>query len=87
MRRALASGIALLWPSVGQACAVCGSVGDGSKAAFLISTIAMSLLPLGMFAGGLLWLRRRARQHAARAQEAAGTAREPQAGGEVALGR
>ncbi len=57
----------LLSPELASACAVCFDPNEESKASFLIMTIVMSLLPLGLIGGTLLWLRRRARalQHEA----------------------
>jgi hypothetical protein len=51
-----------LSPGFARACAVCGA-GDKERSnlAFLISTIFLSLLPLALIVGGLLWLRRHAR--------------------------
>lgn len=60
MRRVpvLALLLALL-PHTAAACAVCGGGNPANRLAFFLSTIALSLLPLGMFAAGILWLRRR----------------------------
>lgn len=66
----LAAGLALLWPAVGQACAVCGAAAERNRIALLIMTIVMSLLPLAMFAGGALWLRRNVRRANARERAA-----------------
>ena len=57
--RALATLALLALPAVAEACAVCGAA-DRNRAAFLGTTIFLSLLPLGMIGGGVLWLRRRA---------------------------
>lgn len=54
-------GVALL-AGAAQACPVCFSATDQNRMAFLGTTILLSLLPLGMVAGGVLYLRRRARQ-------------------------
>lgn len=43
------------------ACAVCGGGNPANRFAFFASTIALSLLPLGLFAAGFLWLRARIR--------------------------
>ena len=66
MRRARVAGVwagfaGTLLPALASACAVCGGGPERSRLAFLISTGFLSLLPLGMIAGGLLWLRRHAR--------------------------
>lgn len=50
----------LLLPGSAWACAVCFSGEDRGRAAFLGTTILLSLFPLGMIAGGLVWLRRSA---------------------------
>lgn len=60
MKRATALAL-LLVPGVAQACAVCGQGSGLNRSAFLITTIILSLLPLGMIAGGLWWLVRHAR--------------------------
>ena len=43
------------------ACAVCGGGNPANRLAFVASTAALTLLPLGLFAGAFLWLRSRAR--------------------------
>ena len=48
-----------LAPAVAHACAVCGGGNPANRFAFFASTIALSLLPLGMFTGGALWMRTR----------------------------
>jgi len=62
--RLLAVSIAALLaalPSLAQACAACG-VGNGrNKAAFFITTIFLSLLPLGIIGALVFWLARNAR--------------------------
>lgn len=63
MRRMLAATLAVggaLAPAAARACAVCGA-GDPSRTSFLWTTVLLSLLPLGMFAGGLWFLWRAAR--------------------------
>jgi len=54
-------GLALL-AGAAEACPVCFSATDQNRMAFLGTTILLSLLPLGMLAGGVLYLLRRARQ-------------------------
>jgi hypothetical protein len=54
-----------LLPGLAHACAVCGGGNPANRFAFFVSTMALSLLPLGMFAGGFLWLRSRLRAHSA----------------------
>lgn len=53
---------ALLWPQAVWACAVCYDPNEKSRAAFVGTTIFLSLLPLGMVFGLVYWLVRRARQ-------------------------
>ncbi len=55
-----ASGLPLLaLPAAAEACAVCGGGNPANRFAFFASTIALSLLPLGLFVGAFLWLRAR----------------------------
>jgi hypothetical protein len=49
-------------PEAGHACSVCFSATDENRAAFLITTGFLTLLPLGMVAGTGLWFKRRVRQ-------------------------
>jgi hypothetical protein len=61
----LPAGLALmaLAPRAAEACAVCmAGLDDEARSAFLVSTLVMSVLPLGMVGGFVVWLRRRARQ-------------------------
>jgi hypothetical protein len=46
-------------------CAVCFDPNASSRMAFIVTTVFLSLLPLAMIGGGLLYLRRRAIQIAA----------------------
>ena len=56
--RALAAALATCAaPSVALACAVCGGGNPANRQAFFLSTIALSLIPFGLFAGAFLWLR------------------------------
>ena len=48
-------------PQLAHACAVCGGGNPANRFAFFASTMALSFLPLGLFAGGFLWLRSRLR--------------------------
>ena len=50
----------LLSPELASACAVCFDPNEESKFSFLVMTIVMSLLPLALIGGTLLWLRSRA---------------------------
>jgi len=56
----------LLAPELARACAVCGAGAgeDGSRIAYLVTTIVMSALPLLLIGGFLLWVRARARRQA-----------------------
>ena len=58
MTRALALGLATLWPALAHACPVCFSVSPRSRLAFFATTVFLSLLPLGLIGGGVWWLRR-----------------------------
>jgi len=46
-------------PTAAAACAVCGGGNPANRFAFFATTVVLSLLPLGMFVGGFLWLRSR----------------------------
>jgi hypothetical protein len=48
-----------LAPAVAHACPVCFDPRDENRFAFLATTIFLSLLPLGLVAGMLLWVRYR----------------------------
>ena len=57
----VALGLGALWPAAVIACPFCSGQGGDSPAqaaAFFSTTILLSLLPLGMIGGGVLWLRR-----------------------------
>jgi hypothetical protein len=54
-----------LAPGVALACAVCGGGNPANRFAFFVSTMVLSLLPLGLFLGGFLWLRSRLRERLA----------------------
>lgn len=55
-------GAAVLAPSLAQACAVCAGGNPANRFTYFASTIALSLLPLGLFVGAFLWLRARIRE-------------------------
>lgn len=57
---ALAAAAVATVPDAARACSVCGAGNDRSNLAFLISTIFLSLLPLALIGGGVVWLRRHA---------------------------
>jgi len=48
-----------LLPQLAHACAVCGGGNPANRFAFFASTISLSVIPLGLFAVGFLWLRKR----------------------------
>jgi hypothetical protein len=54
--------LASLVPADTWACAVCGGGNPANRLTFFLSTIALSILPLGMFAAGVFWLRRKIRE-------------------------
>lgn len=61
-RRIVAASLAALValaPAV-HACAACG-LGGTNRIQFLVTTVILSLLPLGMIAAGLVWIARHAR--------------------------
>lgn len=52
----------LAMPGIAEACAVCmGGQEDASRVAFVVTTALLTLLPLGLLGGALLFLRRRFR--------------------------
>lgn len=55
--------LAAILPATAWACAVCGGGNPANRLTFFLSTIALSILPLGMFAGGVFWLRKKLREH------------------------
>ena len=64
-RAALAIGIALcagLLPDAAAACSVCYAGAEESRKAFLLTTLFLSVLPLGMFGSVFWWFRRRMRE-------------------------
>lgn len=72
-------------PALAAACPTCG-VGNGrNKTAYFVTTIVLSLLPLGLIAGGLFWLVRRGRAFIAtefrESDERAPAAAAPDGGG------
>lgn len=51
-------------PAVAAACPTCG-VGNGrNKLAFLLTTVFLSLMPLGLIGAGIFWLARKGRAFA-----------------------
>lgn len=49
-------------PGAAQACAVCFDTTAENRMAFMLTTVLLSLLPLGMVGGAGVWIRRRSRQ-------------------------
>lgn len=58
---ALAMALLLAFPDVVAACPVCFSATEENRLAFLATTVALSLLPLGMVGGAGLWIRKKVR--------------------------
>ena len=61
---ALTVALVTLLPDSAHACPVCFDPRDENRFAFLATTIFLTLLPLGLVAGVLLWVRHRSRQMA-----------------------
>lgn len=61
MKKLWATLLALALPAAAHACSVCYAANDRNRSAFFDTTIVLSLLPLGMVAGGVMWFGRRAR--------------------------
>ena len=60
-RAAALAALGVVWPALAGACAFCGP-GNGRNAfAFYVTTVVLSLLPLALIAGVLLWLWRSGR--------------------------
>jgi len=58
---ALLAAVLTALPAIAAACPTCG-VGNGrNKMAFFVTTIFLSLLPLGIIGAGLFWLARKGR--------------------------
>lgn len=51
-----------LAPLDAAACAVCFDTTAENRMAFMVTTVILSLLPLGMVGGAGVWLRRRSRE-------------------------
>jgi hypothetical protein len=63
--RALLLAVVLaLAPELAHACAVCGAAvdDDQSRVAYLITSAVLSVLPLALLGGFLLWLRAKSRR-------------------------
>jgi hypothetical protein len=62
MAPALGAAIVVATPRLAAACAVCmGGVGGGTQRAFAIGSLFLSVLPLAVIGGAVVYLRRRAR--------------------------
>jgi hypothetical protein len=59
----LAMTVLTLLPQLAHACPVCGGGNPANRFAFFASTISLSVIPLGLFAAGFLWLRKRIFTH------------------------
>jgi hypothetical protein len=59
---------ALLLPELARACAVCGGGADedGSRTAYIVTAVVLSVLPVSVVGGFVLWLRRLHRQQVQR---------------------
>jgi len=55
---------AIVLPAAAHACAVCFSGSPRTRLAFFDTTIFLSLVPLGIIGGGVLWVRRHAKRSA-----------------------
>lgn len=55
----------MLVPKSALACSVCFSAKEGTQTAFIVTTVFMSLLPLGLIGGLIFWLRSKAKDLAA----------------------
>ena len=58
----VAIGLLALFPDSAHACPVCFDRDDEARIAFLATTGLLTLLPLGMVGGAIVWLRRRGRE-------------------------
>ena len=58
----LATTLLVVLPELAHACPVCFDPRDENRLAFLGTTVFLSLLPLAIVAGTLLWIRHRTRQ-------------------------
>ncbi len=51
-----------LLPEAAEACSVCFSATEQNRTAFIVTTVFLSVLPLAMVGGGIVWLRMRIRR-------------------------
>jgi high-affinity Fe2+/Pb2+ permease len=71
---ALAAGLALA-PAAAHACSVCfAATEEQNRVAYLVTTVLMSVLPLGMVGGLVWWLHRRAQELRAQSARSASIA-------------
>jgi hypothetical protein len=57
----IALALMLALPRIAPACSVCFSGRDESRTAYVLTTVLLSLLPLALVGGFLLWMRARSR--------------------------
>lgn len=62
----LALALLAVFPDVAHACPVCFDSRDENRQAFLVTTVFLSLFPLGMVGGLGLWVRKRSKELDAR---------------------
>ena len=60
--RLLAVAAVLGTPAVAYACPVCFDANEANRTAFILTTIFLSLLPLGMVGGIAYWIRQLTRE-------------------------
>jgi len=58
----LALAAVLATPAVAYACPVCFDANEANRTAFILTTIFLSLLPLGMVGGIAYWIRQLTRE-------------------------
>lgn len=63
-RALLLAAVLALAPELAHACAVCGAAvdDDQSRVAYLVTSAVLSVLPLALLGGFLLWLRAKSRR-------------------------
>jgi len=66
-----------LAPDAASACAVCTGGGEESRSAFIVATVMMSVLPLGMIGGVVWWVWRRTKAADEDAQASQGRLSNP----------
>lgn len=54
--------LATLVPAVAYACPVCFDANEANRTAFIATTVFLSLLPLSMIGGVVLWIRSAVRE-------------------------